>query len=96
MCRDCQHFGIRQTQHVKQNRRKSSLELFMVAVNAKYSISVKEVPRIVIEQHPRVAALINNLNEEAAERKMVSVLFLSLRLAARKSLTDKAHEICPT
>ena len=43
----------------------------------------------VTEQQPRVLALINNLNEQAAERKIVSVLFLSLGSAARKSLTDK-------
>ena len=61
----------------------------MVAVNAKYSISVDELRRNVTEQTPRIAALINNLNEQAAERKLVSLVFLSLGTAARKSLTDK-------
>ena len=64
-------------------------DFFMVAINAKYSISVTEVLREVTEQHPRVSAFINNLKEQEAERKIVSVLFLSLGSAARKSLTDK-------
>ena len=64
-------------------------DFFMVATNAKYTISVNEILRTVTAQQPRIAALINNLNEQAAERKKVSVLFLSLRPAARKSLTDK-------
>ena len=61
----------------------------MVAVNAKYSISVNEILREVTAQNPRIAGLINNLNEQAAVRKVVSVLFLSLGTAGRKSLTDK-------
>ena len=64
-------------------------DFFMVAANAKYSISVNEILRTVTPQQPRIAALINNLNEQAAERKVVSVLFLSLGCAAIKSLTDK-------
>ena len=35
-------------------------DLFMVAANAKYSISVKEILRDVTEQNPRIAGLINN------------------------------------
>ena len=65
----------------------------MVATNAKYSISVNEILRTVSAQNPRVASLIKNLNEQAAERKIVSVLFLSLGTAARKSLTDKFPEM---
>ena len=45
--------------------------------------------RQVTEQQPRVLALINNLNEQATEKKIVSVFFLSLGSAARKSLTGK-------
>ena len=62
--------------------------LFVMAVNAKYSICVPELTRTVIEQQPRQAALINNLNEQAAERKSVSILFLSLGSAGKKNLTD--------
>ena len=43
---------------------------------------------VATEQQPRVAALINNTNEQAAERKMVIVLFLSFGTAGRKSLTN--------
>ena len=64
-------------------------DLFMVATNAKYSISVNEILRTATKQQPRIAALINNLNEQAVERKIVSVLFPSLGPAARKGLTDK-------
>ena len=62
-------------------------DLFLMAVNAKYSISVTELTRVPTQQ--RQAALINNLNEEAAERKTVSILLLSIGEAGRKHLTDK-------
>ena len=58
--------------------------LFMVPVNAKYTISVDELLRNVTEQKPRNAALINNLNEQAAERKLASLLFLTLGMAQDK------------
>ena len=67
-------------------------DLFIVATNAKYSISVNELQRPATEQNLRIAALINNLNEQAPERNIVSVIFLSLGTAGRKtagSLTDK-------
>ena len=60
----------------------------MVAVNAKYSISVDELLRNVTEQRPQIAAFINNVKEQAAERKLLSILFLSLGTAARKTLTN--------
>ena len=61
---------------------------FMVAATiANFSISVNEILRTATEQQPRLAALINNLNEQAAEMKLV--IFLSLGLAAIRSLTDK-------
>ena len=68
-------------------------DLFMVAANAKNLISVNEIFREVTEQNPRIAGLINNLYKQAAVRKMVSVLFLSLGTAGRKSLTDKFPHI---
>ena len=49
----------------------------------------KRTIRTVTAQQPKIPALINNLNEQAAERKVVSVLFLSLGCDSRKSLTDK-------
>ena len=68
-------------------------DLLSVATNTKYSISVTVVLRDVTEQQPRSPALLNNLNEQAAERKIVNVLFLCLVSAARKSLTDKFPHI---
>ena len=65
-------------------------DLFVMAVNAKYSISVPELRRTATEQQPRQAALINNLNEQAAEIKIVSVLFLSLG-----SVEEKPHRQVP-
>ena len=50
-------------------------DVFMVATNAKFSISVNELQRPATEQNPRIAALINNLNEQAAERKIVYFFF---------------------
>ena len=50
-------------------------DLFMVAANAKCSISVNKILRTATEQQPRVAAVINNLNEQAADRKILIVLF---------------------
>ena len=86
-CRDCQHTGIRQTQHLEQIGG-DWWELFTVAVIAKYSLSINAFLRITTQQAPRNLSSINNLNEEAAERKVISVLFLSLGTAGRKSVTD--------
>ena len=49
--------------------------------------------RKATEQAPRNVALLNNLNEQAAERKTISVVFLSLGTADRKSVTDKVSEM---
>ena len=68
-------------------------DLFTVAVNAKYSLSVNALLRIATEQAPRILALIINLNEQTAERKVISVLFLSLGTAGRKCVTDKFQEM---
>ena len=59
-----------------------------VCDGSKYSISVTEQTRVPTQQRPLQAALINNLNEETAERKTVSILFLSLGTAGRRSFTD--------
>ena len=47
----------------------------------------------VTEQQPRSPTLLNNMNEQAAGRKIVNVPFLCLGSAARKSLTDKFPHI---
>ena len=60
-----------------------------MALNANYSISVPELIRKPTEQQPRQPALLINLNEQAVERKVISILFLSLASTGRKNLTDK-------
>ena len=64
-------------------------DFFVMAVNAKYSISVPELTRTVTEKQPRQAALINNLDERAAEKRIVGILNLSQGSAGRKNLTQK-------
>ena len=64
-------------------------DLFSVATMAKYSIDTSELLRTPTAQRPRVEALLGSLSAAAAERKIVSVLFLALGTAARKSLVDR-------
>ena len=64
-------------------------DLFAVAMTAKYSISFAEVLRTVANENDRNKALLNNLDKTVAERKCVSVFFLSLGTAARKTFSDK-------
>ena len=85
--RDCQHSGTQPNHHLKQWEK--WWDVFVVAVNAKHSISVHELLRAPTKNNPRQAALINNMNEQAAERKVVSLLFLSLGSAGQKNLTDR-------
>ena len=69
----------------------------MVAANAEYYISVTEILRFVTEQQQRKAALINHLNEQLAERKVVSVLFLSYdtaeELKAKRDLGNQTDRL---
>ena len=58
-------------------------------MTAKYSISIAEVLRTVTNETERNKALLNNLDKSVAERKCVSVLYLSLGTAARKTFSDK-------
>ena len=46
-------------------------ELFVKAVNAKHAISVPEVLKTPTENNPRKTALLNNLNEQTTERKVL-------------------------
>ena len=50
------------------------IQLFEVATLARHSISVSEVLREADQQNPRAAALIGNLEEIPAKRKVVSLL----------------------
>ena len=54
------------------------VDLFQVAAMAKYSISITELKRQVTEQSPRVRALTADLDEDPANKTIVSVLYLSL------------------
>ena len=45
-------------------------DLFTVAANVKHSISVNEVLREVTAQHPRIPALLKNLNEQQQKEKL--------------------------
>ena len=64
-------------------------DLLAVAMTAKNSISIQEVLRVVPNETERNKALLNNLDHPVAERKCVSVLYVSLGRAARKTFTDK-------
>ena len=78
MCRDCQHTGMRQT----QQRLGGLVGPIHSCSKCKILIISKCVIGIATEQAPRNFALMNNLNEKAAERKVISVLLLSLGIVA--------------
>ena len=65
------------------------MDLFQVAVMAKFSISIIELTRETSEQNPRVRALMGDLEEEPANEKVVSVMYWSLGEAAKKQFRDK-------
>ena len=65
------------------------LDLFQVALMAKYSISITELTREATQQIPRVRALLGDLDEDPANKKVLSVMYLSLGEAARKQFMDK-------
>ena len=56
---------------------------------AKYSISITELTRNVDQQNPRVRALLGDLDEDPANKKVISILYLSLGEPARKQFMDK-------
>ena len=58
-------------------------------MTAKYSIAITEVLKEVTNEADRNKALMNNVDHSVAERKCVSVLYLSLGYAARKTFMDK-------
>ena len=65
------------------------VDLFQVAVMAKFSISISELTREATEQNPRVRALLGDMDEDPANKKVVSVMYLSLGEAARMLFKDK-------
>ena len=68
-------------------------DLFAVAMIAKYSISIAEVMRTVANEADRNKKLLNNFDHSVAERKCVSVLYLALEDAARKTFTDNYQTV---
>ena len=62
---------------------------FQVAVMAKFSISITDLTREVTDQNPRVRALLGDMDEDLANKKVVSVMYLSLGEAARKLFKDQ-------
>ena len=69
------------------------LQLFKVVVIARHSISITELTREADEQNPRVSALMGNLDKTAAARKIISLLYISLRKTGRKMLMDTFPQI---
>ena len=64
------------------------VDLFQVAVMAKFSISITELTREVTDQKAKVRALLGDMDEDPANKKVVSVMYLSLGEAARKLFND--------
>ena len=56
---------------------------------AKFSISVTELTREENQQNPRVRALLGDLDENPANKKVISVLYLSLGKQARKQFMER-------
>ena len=60
------------------------VQLFEVAVLARHSISMTQLLREADEQNPRIAAIMGNLEEVPAKRKLVSLLYISIGKTGRK------------
>ena len=65
------------------------LDLFHVAMMAKYSISKTELTREANQQNARVRPFMGDLHEDPANEKIISVMYLALGEAARKQFMDK-------
>ena len=65
------------------------LDLFQVAMMAKYSISITGLTREANKQNPRARTLMGDLEEDPANEKVISVMYLSLGETARKQFKDK-------
>ena len=68
------------------------IDLFALAMMTKYSISMNELIRTADETNPKVKALLGDMPEEAANKKAVSMMFLSLEEDDRKMFRDKYPE----
>ena len=65
------------------------LDLFQVAMMAIYSISFTELIRETNQQTPIVRTLMGDLDEDPANKKVISVMYLLLDEAARMQFKDK-------
>ena len=65
------------------------LDLIQGAMMSKYSISITELTRETTEQTPRIKTLMGDLDEDPANKKVISVMYLSLGEEARKQFKDK-------
>ena len=68
-------------------------QLFEVAVLARHSISTTELLREADQQNTRQAALMGNLEETHAKRKVASLLYISIGKTGRKMLMNKFTQI---
>ena len=71
-------------------------DLFFMSLMGKYSIQIQEILRVVgtgQNARPRNTALMGGLEYDIAEKKVISLLYLSIGGAGRKTLTDKYPEM---
>ena len=69
------------------------IQLSEVAVLARHSISVTELIREVTQDNPRAPAMMGNLEEQPAKRKVTSLLYISIGKTERQMLLDKIPHI---
>ena len=69
------------------------VDLSAVVVIAKLSISIEELTSTVVNDHPRVKSLLGKMAEGAADKKVATLLFMSLGEPAKKLFKDKYPEI---
>ena len=69
------------------------IQLFEVAVLARHSISITELTRDADQQNPRVPAMMGNLEEQPAKRKVTGLLYLSSGKIGQKMLMNKFPQI---
>ena len=65
------------------------MDLFQVALMAKYSVFITELTTEITQQTPRVKTLMRDLEEDSANKKVISLLYLALGEAARKNFIYK-------
>ena len=69
------------------------IQLLEVAVLAKHSIAIFELFQEPTEQNSRNIAMMGNLQVDAAQKKQVSLLYISVGSRGRKTLMEKFPHI---